>query len=89
MLQLMLFMIKFIDWVMHNNPMYSILSQKFGQISVNGPNQAKNDFFFFFSIAHLLASAMEKPVTSFSERIRAVLYIDVTTETKDLSRQVK
>ena len=45
----MLFTIKFTDWVIHNNPMYRILSQKFGQISVNGPNQAKNDIFFFFT----------------------------------------
>ena len=33
---------------MENNPMYRILSQNFGQITVNNPNQAKNDFLLFF-----------------------------------------
>ena len=61
---------------------YRILSKKFGQITVNGPNQVKNYFFFFFSSAHLLVSAMRKLVTSFLERTGAMLFIDVTTEKK-------
>ena len=81
-------MIKFIDWVRHNIPMYRILSYNFGQMSVNGPNRVKNDFLVFL-FAHLPASATEKPVTSFSERTGAVLFIDVTTETKNLSCQAK
>ena len=74
---------------MHNNTGYRILSKKFGQITVNGPNQVKNDFLVFFSSAHLPASAMRKLVTSFLERTGAMLFIDVTTETKNLSCQKK
>ena len=85
----MLFTIKFIDWAMHNIPMYSILSQKIGQMSVNAQNQVKNDFLYFISSTDLLASATERLVTSFSERTGAMLFIDVTTETKNLSHQVK
>ena len=58
-------------------------------MDVNGQNQAKNEFLIFFTFAHLLVSAMEKPVTSFSERTGAVLFIDVTTEAKNLSCQAK
>ena len=73
----------------HCNGNYNILRKKFGHMDVNGPNQVKNEFLIFFTFAHLLVSATEKPVTSFSERTGAALFIDVTTETQNLSCQVK
>ena len=53
----MLLMIKNMDLAMHKDPMYRSLSQKFGQMIVNGPNQAKNDFLVLFCLPvcwHLL-----------------------------------
>ena len=48
MLQVMLLMIKNMDWAMHKDVMYRSLSQKFAQMTVNSPNQVKNDFLFLF-----------------------------------------
>ena len=45
--------------------------------------------FWFFLSAHLPVSAMRKLVTSFLERTGAMLFIDVTTETKNLFHQKK
>ena len=73
----------------HCNGNYNILRKKFGHMDANRPNQEKIEFLIFFTFAHLLASAMEKLVTRFSERTRATLFIDVTTETKNLSYQAK
>ena len=74
---------------MHNNTGYRILSKKFGQITVNGPNQAKNDFLVFFVCSPANVCYEEAGYQFSLERTGAMLFIDVTTETKNLSHQKK
>ena len=75
----MLFTIKNMDWGMHKDLMYRSLSQKFGQMIVNGPNQAKNDFLLLFCLPFCQHLLRRSQLPAFLERTGATLFIDVTT----------